>query len=138
MNIVVVAAALINADGAVLVQKRAVGRPMSGLWEFPGGKIEADERPELALVRELREELGIVVAAEDVKPVNFASAAIEGGHLILLLYLCRKWTGKPEALDAEAIKWVPINALYGLAMPPADAPLVDSLALLLGFPTGQE
>jgi len=138
MNIPVAAAALINSDGAVLVQKRCAGRSMAGLWEFPGGKIEADERPEIALVRELREELGIIVAASDLNPVNFASAPLDGDHLILLLYICRKWTGNPSAIDAEVIQWVSINSLYALAMPPADAPLVESLARLLWLPTRQE
>lgn len=123
----VVAAALINPDGKVLVQKRAENRSMAGLWEFPGGKIELNERPENALVRELYEELGISLRPEDLTPLSFASAPLGEQHLLLLLYICRKWQGIPAALDAAAIQWSSINALQDLEMPPADVPLVKAL-----------
>jgi 8-oxo-dGTP diphosphatase len=123
----VVAAALINPDGKVLVQKRSENRSMAGLWEFPGGKIEPHERPEDALVRELDEELGIIVMPEDITPLSFASAPLGEQHLLLLLYICRKWQGVPAALDAAVIQWCSINALQNLEMPPADVPLVKAL-----------
>ncbi len=132
----VVAAALVNSDGDVLVQKRAVGQSMAGLWEFPGGKIEANERPEDALVRELHEELGITVKPDDLKPLSFASAPLGERHLLLLLYTCRKWSGEPTAVDAEVIQWSTIEALQRLDMPPADVPLVNALLKQgVGVPT---
>ena len=127
----VVAAALIDADGRVLVQQRPPGKQMAGLWEFPGGKIEAGETPETALIRELAEELGISVAASCLAPATFASEALGDRHLILLLYICRKWTGLPCALDATAIRWVRIADLYDLPMPPADRPLIGLLDALV-------
>jgi 8-oxo-dGTP diphosphatase len=123
----VVAVALIDADGQVLVQKRAANRSMAGLWEFPGGKVEPGERPEDALVRELDEELGIIVRPDDLKPLSFASAPLGDQHLLLLLYVCRKWLGEPSALDAEAVQWSSIDALQSFDMPPADIPLVNAL-----------
>lgn len=123
----VVAAALINPDGKVLVQKRAADRSMAGMWEFPGGKIEPNERPENALVRELYEELGVSSRPEDLTPLSFASAPLGEKHLLLLLYVCRKWQGIPAALDAAAIQWTSINALQDLEMPPADVPLIKAL-----------
>jgi 8-oxo-dGTP diphosphatase len=123
----VVAAALIDDNGQVLVQKRAAGRSMAGLWEFPGGKVELNERPEDAIVRELGEELGIVVAPQDVTPFSFASAPLGERHLLLLLYVCRKWLGVPTALDADALQWSSVEGLQTLAMPPADVPLVNAL-----------
>jgi 8-oxo-dGTP diphosphatase len=123
----VVAVALIDADGQVLVQKRAANRSMAGLWEFPGGKVEPGERPEDALVRELDEELGIIVRPDDLKPLSFASAPLGDRHLLLLLYVCRKWLGEPSALDAEAVQWSSIDALQSFDMPPADIPLVNAL-----------
>jgi 8-oxo-dGTP diphosphatase len=127
----VVAAALIDADGRVLVQQRPPGKAMAGLWEFPGGKIEAGETPEAALIRELDEELGISVAAACLAPATFASEALGERHLILLLYICRKWTGLPRAIDATAIKWVRVADLYDLPMPPADRPLIGLLDALV-------
>jgi 8-oxo-dGTP diphosphatase len=128
INIIwVVAAALINANGEVLVQKRATDRSMAGLWEFPGGKIEPNERPEDALVRELDEELGIIVRPDDLTPLSFASAPLGEKHLLMLLYICQKWLGEPTALDAEALQWSSIDALQNLDMPPADVPLVKAL-----------
>ena len=123
----VVAAALINPHDKVLVQKRAAHRSMAGLWEFPGGKVEQNERPEDALIRELDEELGIGVMPDDLTPLSFASAPLGEKHLLLMLYVCRKWQGVPAALDAAAIQWSSINALQYLEMPPADVPLVKAL-----------
>jgi len=127
----VVAAAVAGEDGRVLLQQRAPGRAMAGLWEFPGGKVDAGELPEGALVRELREELGIEVAAADLAPACFASAPLGERHMILLLYLCRRWHGEPQPLDAAALRWENPDAMRALAMPPADAPLIDLLQLLL-------
>ncbi|MEG3086053.1 (deoxy)nucleoside triphosphate pyrophosphohydrolase [Sphingomonas sp. PB4P5] len=123
----VVAVALIDAAGRVLVQQRPPGKQMAGLWEFPGGKVERGETPEAGLVRELAEELGIVVSAGDLAPATFASEALGNKHLLLLLYVCRCWTGTPEALDAVALQWVTPDEMRLLAMPPADAPFIDTL-----------
>lgn len=130
-TLTVVAAALVGADGRVLLQQRAQGRAMAGLWEFPGGKIEPGERPEPALVRELAEELGIEVAEASLTPAAFASAALGERHLLLLLYLCRVWTGEPRALDASALRWLRPQEMRQLAMPPADVPLVEALERLV-------
>jgi 8-oxo-dGTP diphosphatase len=127
----VVAAALVDGDGLVLLQQRAPGRAMAGLWEFPGGKVDEGELPEAALVRELREELGIEVGAVDIAPACFASAPLGERHMILLLYLCRRWHGEPRPLDASALRWEKPAGMRALAMPPADAPLVDLLEILL-------
>jgi len=127
----VVAAALADAEGRVLLQQRAPGRAMAGLWEFPGGKVEAGERPEAALVRELHEELGIKVAETDLVPAAFASADNAGRHMLLLLYLCRDWEGEVRALDAAALKWLRPEEMAGPEMPPADAPLIERLAALI-------
>lgn len=127
----VVAAALIDADGRVLVQRRPAGKAMAGLWEFPGGKIESGETPEMALIRELREELGITVPIGCLAPATFASAALGEKHLLLLLFVARKWHGVPRALDADALKWVYPAELHGLAMPPADVPLIGLLEALV-------
>jgi 8-oxo-dGTP diphosphatase len=127
----VVAAALADEKGRVLLQQRAPGRAMAGLWEFPGGKVDEGELPEAALVRELREELGIEVGAADLVPACFASAPLGERHMILLLYVCRRWQGEPRPLDATALRWEKPAAMGALAMPPADAPLVDLLEILL-------
>jgi 8-oxo-dGTP diphosphatase len=127
----VVAAALADERGRVLLQQRAPGRAMAGLWEFPGGKVEEGELPERALARELREELGIDIALTDLAPACFASAPNGGCHMILLLYLCRRWRGAPRPLDASALRWEAPAAMRALAMPPADAPLIDLLEALL-------
>lgn len=121
-----VAAALLNAEGHVLVQQRPVGRSMAGLWEFPGGKVDAGETPDVALVRELREELGISVT--DVTPLTFVEASVDERHLLMLLYLCRSWEGAPTLLHASALQWVYPDDLYALPMPPADLPLIASIA----------
>jgi 8-oxo-dGTP diphosphatase len=123
----VCAAALVDERRRVLVQQRSPGRQMAGLWEFPGGKVEAGETPEAALVRELSEELGIVVETGDLEPVAFASQALEERHLLLLLYVCRNWLGLPRALDSVGLQWVEPAGLRALAMPPADLPLIDAI-----------
>ena len=125
--LMVVAAALIRSDGTVLVQLRPAGKQLAGLWEFPGGKIEMGESPEAALVRELREELGIEVAVEALSPVTFASEALAGRHLVLMLYAVRTWQSDPQALEASALRWVTAEAMAALPMPPADVPLVAAL-----------
>ncbi|HEV2817575.1 MAG TPA: (deoxy)nucleoside triphosphate pyrophosphohydrolase [Allosphingosinicella sp.] len=127
----VVAAALADQGGRLLLQQRAPGRAMAGLWEFPGGKVEAGELPESALVRELREELGIEIAPADLAPACFASARNGASHMILLLYLCRRWEGEPRPLDASALRWETPAAMRALAMPPADAPLIGLIEALL-------
>ena len=128
---IVVAAALVDADGRILLQQRAPGRQMEGLWEFPGGKIEEGELPEEALIRELREELGIDTDAACLAPAAFASEPLGERHLLLLLYICRKWRGTPQALDATALKWVRPLEMFSLPMPPADKPLIGLLEALL-------
>ncbi|HMC92865.1 MAG TPA: (deoxy)nucleoside triphosphate pyrophosphohydrolase [Allosphingosinicella sp.] len=130
-TLLVVAAALVGADGRVLLQQRPAGKAMAGLWEFPGGKVEPGERPEQALVRELGEELGIAVEEAALVPAAFASAPLGEWHLLLLLYLCREWEGDPQALDAAALRWATTAEMRGLAMPPADVPLVEALERLL-------
>lgn len=124
--LLVVAAALIDPRGKVLVQQRPPGKSMAGLWEFPGGKIETGEVPEAALVRELHEELGIAAGA--LTPLSFASETLNERHLVMLLYLCREWTGTPEAIHASAVQWIDPAELYNLPMPPADLPLISSIA----------
>ena len=128
----VVAAALLDGDGRILLQQRAPGRAMAGLWEFPGGKVEIGELPEAALARELEEELGIGIAPEDFVPACFASAPVTGRHMILLLYLCRRWRGEPAALDASALAWLRPGEMKPNEMPPADAPLIPLLDALIG------
>jgi 8-oxo-dGTP diphosphatase len=127
----VVAAALVDGEGRVLLQQRLPDRAMAGLWEFPGGKVEPGERPETALVRELEEELGIAVETACLAPAAFASADNAGRHMLLLLYICRKWQGVPRPLDAAALQWVRPAAMFALAMPPADRPLIGLLDALI-------
>ncbi len=129
--ILVSAAALIDADGRVLVAKRPEGKSMAGLWEFPGGKVAEGESPEAALVRELDEELGIEVCESCLYPLTFASHAYADFHLMMPLYACRKWQGIPKPREGQDIRWVYPNALSGLSMPPADGPLVQALRDLL-------
>ena len=132
MSLLTVAAvALIDRDGRVLVQQRPEGKPMAGLWEFPGGKVEPGETPEAALVRELDEELGIEVPSACLAPAVFASAPLDGRHLVLLLYICRKWRGLPQPLEGGTLRWARPLELHGLAMPPADRPLIGLLEALL-------
>ena len=130
-TLLVVAAALVRGDRRVLLQQRAPGKAMAGLWEFPGGKVEPGERPEAALVRELGEELGIAVAEAALSPAAFASAELGERHLLLLLYLCRAWEREPQPLDAAALRWVTPSEMGDLPMPPADVPLVAALKRLL-------
>lgn len=129
--LLVVAVALIDADGRVLISQRPAGKSLAGLWEFPGGKIEDGERPETALIRELKEELGIDVAESCLAPLTFASHAYEDFHLMMPLYVCRRWKGEVTALEGQAIKWVRPRALRDHPMPPADLPLIPHLEELL-------
>jgi 8-oxo-dGTP diphosphatase len=135
--LLVVAAALIAADGKVLLQQRLPGRAMAGLWEFPGGKVESGERPETALARELDEELGITVEEAALEPIAFASADNQGRHMLLLLYLCRAWRGSPQALDSAGLVWLRPAEMASVAMPPADVPLVEALARLERISAGE-
>ncbi|WP_129793718.1 (deoxy)nucleoside triphosphate pyrophosphohydrolase [Sphingosinicella sp. CPCC 101087] len=128
----VVAVALVDPQRRVLLQQRSPGRAMAGLWEFPGGKVEPGELPEAALIRELDEELGIAVPAPALTPACFASAAVGGRHMILLLYICRAWTGEPRPLDASALKWLRLHEMDPDEMPPADRPLLAMLDALIG------
>ena len=123
----VVAAALTNQDGEILLQKRPEGRQMAGLWEFPGGKVDVGESPESALVRELQEELGIDVLAENLVPITFASEPLGDRNLLLLLYRCATWLGEPVALDSPELRWLLPANMDRLPMPPADVPLVRAL-----------
>jgi 8-oxo-dGTP diphosphatase len=127
----VVAAAMVDGDGRVLVQQRPPGKAMAGLWEFPGGKVDAGETPEAALIRELAEELGVHVEAACLAPATFASEMLGERHMILLLYSLRKWRGIPRALHASALRWVRPIELHGLEMPPADRPLIGLLDALI-------
>ena len=129
--ILVVAVALIDPDGRVLLAQRPEGKAMAGLWEFPGGKIEAGERPEDALIRELREELGIAVKEACLAPFTFASHTYAAFHLLMPLYVCRRWEGVPQARHHAALKWVRPKDMRGLAMPEADLPLIPMLRDLL-------
>lgn len=127
----IVAAGLINGQRQVLVQKRPLGKPLAGLWEFPGGKVEAGEAPEMALVRELHEELGIRLPPEALTPLCFASAPLDDRDLLLLLYIAHTWQGDPLPLVAEDLLWCDADRLGTLAMPPADVPLVARLIEIL-------
>jgi 8-oxo-dGTP diphosphatase len=129
----VVAAALVDGEGRVLLQRRPPGKQMADLWEFPGGKIEPGETPEAALVRELAEELAITVDPATFTPLTFASANLGERHLLLLLYVVRRWHGEPQALEASALAWVRPAAMRDLPMPPADVPLVTMLERHLTF-----
>ncbi len=128
--LLVSAVALVDADGRVLVQQRAHGA-LAGLWEFPGGKIEDGETPAIALIRELREELGIDVEAACLAPAAFASEPLGDRHLLLLLHVCRKWKGIPQPLEAAALKWVWPIELHALDMPAPDKPLIGLLEALI-------
>lgn len=130
--LLVVAVALVDADGRVLLAQRPEGKQLAGLWEFPGGKVEAGERPEVSLIRELREELGIVVEEPCLAPLTFASHAYDEMHLLMPLYICRRWEGIPQPLEGQGLKWVRPGRLREMPMPPADAPLIPFLVDLLG------
>ncbi|HEY0113256.1 MAG TPA: (deoxy)nucleoside triphosphate pyrophosphohydrolase [Allosphingosinicella sp.] len=129
--LIVVAAALVNDEGRVLLQQRRAGRDMEGLWEFPGGKLEAGEGLEEALARELREELGIEVEPQALMPAAFATAENGKRRMLLLLYIGREWRGSPRALDAAALRWVRPAEMHALPMPPADEPLVAALKSMI-------
>jgi len=132
VNIVLVAAcALIDADGRVLIAQRPPGKLMAGLWEFPGGKVEPGERPEATLIRELREELGIVVSEPCLAPLTFASHAYPDFHLLMPLYVCRRWDGIVTAREHARLAWVRPGRLRDYPMPPADEPLIPHLTALL-------
>jgi 8-oxo-dGTP diphosphatase len=115
----------------VLIAQRPEGKSMAGLWEFPGGKLEPGETPEMALIRELQEELGIATKEACLAPVSFVSHAYESFHLLMPLYVCRKWQGTPTSRENQALKWVRPQALWDIAMPPADLPLIAPLCELL-------
>jgi 8-oxo-dGTP diphosphatase len=127
----VVAAALIDADGRVLIAQRPANKSLGGLWEFPGGKVETGERPEQTLIRELAEELAISVKEPCLAPLSFASHAYDDFHLLMPLYVCRRWEGTPQAVEHQAIRWVRPNRLREFPMPPADEPLIPALIDLL-------
>jgi 8-oxo-dGTP diphosphatase len=127
----VAACALIDADGRVLLAQRPQGKSMAGLWEFPGGKIEAGETPEQSLIRELEEELGIVVKQACLAPLTFASHSYPDFHLLMPLYVCRRWDGTVIAREGQQLAWVRPNRLRDYPMPPADVPLVAHLTSLL-------
>jgi 8-oxo-dGTP diphosphatase len=129
--VLVAACALIDADGRVLLAQRPEGKSMAGLWEFPGGKVETGERPEDTLIRELGEELGIVVREECLAPLAFASHGYPDFHLLMPLYVCRRWEGMVAANEGQALTWVRPNRLRDYKMPPADEPLVSHLMTLL-------
>jgi 8-oxo-dGTP diphosphatase len=132
VNLVLVAAgALIDGDGRVLLAERPAGRSMAGLWEFPGGKVEAGERPEQTLIRELAEELGIVVEEACLAPLTFASHSYADFHLLMPLYVCRRWHGIAVPREGQKLAWVRPNRLRDYAMPPADVPLIAHLTMLL-------
>ena len=130
--LLVVACALVDADRRVLIAKRPEGKGMAGLWEFPGGKVEAGERPEETLIRELHEELGITVKEPCLAPLTFASHAYDDFHLLMPLYICRRWEGLVEVREHADIKWVKAGKLRDYPMPPADEPLIPALIDLLG------
>ena len=129
--VLVVACALIDADRRILLAERPVGRTMAGLWEFPGGKIEAGERPEDTLIRELKEELGIAVEAACLAPLTFASHAYPDFHLLMPLYVCRRWHGTVAPQEGQRLAWVRPDRLRDYDMPPADLPLIAHLTALL-------
>lgn len=130
--LLVVAVALVDPDARVLIAQRPAEKALGGLWEFPGGKIEAGERPEQALIRELDEELGIVVNEACLAPLTFASHPYPDMHLLMPLFICRRWDGTPVSREGQALKWVRPRALRDYPMPPADEPLISPLIDLLG------
>ena len=129
--VLVAACALIDPDGRILIAQRPKGKSMAGLWEFPGGKVEPGELPEQSLIRELQEELGITVKPECLAPLTFASHTYPDFHLLMPLYVCRRWEGFVEAREKQGLKWVRPNELRNYPMPPADEPLISHLTTLL-------
>jgi 8-oxo-dGTP diphosphatase len=130
--LLVVAVALVDVDGRVLLAQRPEGKSLAGLWEFPGGKVEASERPEETLIRELHEELGITVQEACLAPLTFASHTYERFHLLMPLYICRRWDGLVQAREGQALKWVRPRQLRDHPMPPADEPLIPAIIDILG------
>lgn len=126
-SILVVAAALVDQAGQVLVAQRPQGKSLAGLWEYPGGKIEAGETPEAALARELAEELGLTVAEADLQPLAFVSHAYPDFHLLMLLYACTRWAGDPQGQQGQPLRWASLETLAMLPMPPADVPLLPAI-----------
>ena len=132
MTLVLVAAvALVDADGRVLLSQRPEGKSMAGLWEFPGGKVEPGETPEVALIRELQEELGISTWDSCLAPLSFASHNYDSFHLLMPLFVCRKWQGIPSPREGQTLAWALPKQLGDYAMPPADLPLLPALRELL-------
>ncbi|HTV67269.1 MAG TPA: 8-oxo-dGTP diphosphatase MutT [Rhizobiaceae bacterium] len=129
--LLVAACALVDADGRVLITQRPEGKQLAGLWEFPGGKVEPGETPEETVVRELREEIGVETQIPCLAPLTFASHSYDGFHLLMPLYVCRRFAGEPEPIEVAAVKWVRPNRLRDYPMPPADAPLIPFLVDLL-------
>ncbi len=129
--LLVAAVALIDPDGRILLARRPEGKTLQGLWEFPGGKVEAGETPEAALIRELKEEIGINVERSCLAPLTFASHAYEEFHLLMPLYVCRRWQGQAFPLEGQELKWVRAKHLRNYPMPPADLPLIPFLQELL-------
>lgn len=129
--VLVAAVVLVDADGRVLLAQRPAGKAMAGLWEFPGGKVDPGETPEAALIRELAEELGIDVAASCLAPFTFASHGYPDFHLLMPLYVCRRWSGIPVAREGQRLRWVRPSRLADYPMPPADKPLVAMLRDLI-------
>ncbi|WP_321505969.1 8-oxo-dGTP diphosphatase MutT [Breoghania sp.] len=129
--LLVVACALIDEDGRILIAQRPEGKALAGMWEFPGGKVEPGERPEDSLIRELSEELAITVKKECLAPLTFASHAYDDFHLLMPLYVCRRWQGFVQGREGQALKWVRPKALRDYPMPPADEPLIPHLIDLL-------
>ena len=130
-TILVAAVLLIDADGRILLAQRPQGKPMAGLWEFPGGKVDKDETPEYALIRELKEELGIMTGTDCLQPVTFASHSYDDFHLLMPVYACRTWKNTPQALEGQTLKWVAKDKLRDYPMPPADIPLIPFIHQLL-------
>lgn len=128
--LLVVAGALLNEAGQVLLAQRPPGKQLAGLWEFPGGKLLAGESPEAALARELEEELDVRVAAAAMQPFAFASHAYPAFHLLMPLYLIRDWSGAPQGREGQALTWAPLSGLHAFPMPPADLPLLPALQQL--------
>ncbi len=129
--VLVAACALLDTDGRILIAQRPQGRSMAGLWEFPGGKVEAGETPEQTLIRELEEELGIIVKEACLAPLTFASHAYPDFHLLMPLYVCRRWDGVVRPRESQKLIWVRPNKLRDYPMPPADIPLIPHLTALL-------
>lgn len=129
--VLVSACALVDADNRILLAQRPEGKAMAGLWEFPGGKVETGETPEVTLIRELQEELGVTTWESCLAPLSFASHSYDTFHLLMPLFVCRKWDGMPNGRENQQLKWVRATDLRRYPMPPADAPLIPALMDLL-------